>query len=134
MPNIVLLPVALKVMMVDNLGWPTDLAAHLDALRRTVRGKIVLVGAHQKVPVTFNDMPERHDDGDVLRILLRPTDGVVDRETCAVRQRHHLLMDGILRVPPGTVHGSPTTGNDVRTVISDGRVLGLEELLVRPEG
>jgi branched-chain amino acid transport system permease protein len=27
---IVLLPVALKVLMVDTLGWPTDLAAHLE--------------------------------------------------------------------------------------------------------
>ena len=39
-----------------------DLAAHLDALKSTVKGKIVLVGAHQRVLVTFNDPPERRDD------------------------------------------------------------------------
>ncbi len=29
----------------------------------------MLVGAHQQVSVTFNDMPERRDDSDVLQIL-----------------------------------------------------------------
>jgi hypothetical protein len=49
-----------------------QLSAHLEALRNTVRGKIVLVGAHQQVSVTFNDMPERRDDRDVLQILNAP--------------------------------------------------------------
>jgi hypothetical protein len=46
-----------------------QLSAHLATLRHSVRGKIVLVGAHQKVPVTFDDMPERLDDQDVQRVL-----------------------------------------------------------------
>jgi carboxypeptidase Q len=48
------------------------LAIHLDALRNTVKGRIVLVGAAQNVPVTFNDMPERYDDTEVLQILNAP--------------------------------------------------------------
>ncbi len=46
-----------------------ELAIHLDALRNTVRGRIVLVGAHQRVPVTFNDTPERYDDSEVLQMI-----------------------------------------------------------------
>ncbi len=49
-----------------------ELAAHLDALRGTVRGKIVFVGAHQQVSVTFNDMPERREDREVLQVLSAP--------------------------------------------------------------
>ena len=49
-----------------------QLAAHLDALRGTVKGKIVLVGAHQQVSVTFNDLPERREDREVLQILNAP--------------------------------------------------------------
>jgi carboxypeptidase Q len=49
-----------------------QLATHLDALKTTVRGKIVLIGAPQEVSVTFNDMPERREDRDVLRILNAP--------------------------------------------------------------
>ena len=48
------------------------LSAHLEALKSTVKGKIVLVGAHQRVPVTFNDPPERRDDREVLQILAAP--------------------------------------------------------------
>jgi carboxypeptidase Q len=46
-----------------------ELSAHLETLRNTVKGKIVLVGAHQQVSVTFNDMPERREDREVLQIL-----------------------------------------------------------------
>ena len=49
-----------------------ELSEHLEALRDRVKGKIVLVGAHQRVSVTFNDMPERRDDRDVLQILNAP--------------------------------------------------------------
>ena len=49
-----------------------ELSEHLEALRDRVKGKIVLVGAHQRVSVTFNDMPERREDRDVLQILNAP--------------------------------------------------------------
>jgi carboxypeptidase Q len=52
-----------------------QLAAHLDALKDTIKGKIVLVGAHQRVLVTFNDPPERRDDREVLQILSAPPPG-----------------------------------------------------------
>ena len=29
----------------------------------------MLVGAHQRVPVTFNDTPERYDDSEVLQMI-----------------------------------------------------------------
>ena len=42
-----------------------ELTAHLDALKDTVKGKIVLVGAPQVVLVTFNPPPLRREDSDV---------------------------------------------------------------------
>ena len=48
------------------------LAAHLDGLKSRVSGKIVLVGVHQRVLVTFNDPPERRDDREVLTALDAP--------------------------------------------------------------
>ena len=48
------------------------LAAHLNGLKDTVSGKIVLVGLHQRIPVTFNDPPERRDDRDVQQIVDAP--------------------------------------------------------------
>jgi len=41
------------------------LAAHLDGLKSVVKGKIVLVGAPQHVPVTFLPVPLRREDRDV---------------------------------------------------------------------
>lgn len=43
-----------------------ELAAHLDTLKDRVRGKIVLVNAPVKVPVTFNPTPLRREDSDVI--------------------------------------------------------------------
>ena len=52
-----------------------DLATHLEALKNRIRGRIVLVGAHQRVPITFNDPPERRDDREILQILEAPAPG-----------------------------------------------------------
>jgi hypothetical protein len=67
-------PVRAEAAQISLPAGPTkeDLAAHLDGLKSAVRGKIVLVGAHQRVAVTFNDMPERREDRDVLQILNAP--------------------------------------------------------------
>jgi len=43
-----------------------ELAAHLDMLKDSVRGKVVLVNAPVKVPVTFNPTPLRREDSDVI--------------------------------------------------------------------
>jgi hypothetical protein len=67
-------PVRAAAVQITLPARPTrdSLAAHLDALKSAVRGKIVLVGAHQQVSVTFNDVPERREDRDVLQILNAP--------------------------------------------------------------
>ncbi len=64
-------PVKAQAVQITLPARPTkeQLTTHLDGLREVVRGRIVLVGAHQVVPVTFNDMPERHDDGEILRMM-----------------------------------------------------------------
>ena len=67
-------PVKAAAVQITLPTRPTkeELAAHLDALRDTVRGKIVLVGPHQQLSVTFNDMPERREDRELLQILSAP--------------------------------------------------------------
>jgi carboxypeptidase Q len=67
-------PVRAAAVQITLPTRPTkeELAAHLDALRGAVRGRIVLVGAHQQVSVTFNDPPERREDREVLQILNAP--------------------------------------------------------------
>ena len=67
-------PVRASAVQITLPTRPTkeSLAAHLDALKSAVRGTIVLVGAHQQVSVTFNDMPERREDRDVLQSLNAP--------------------------------------------------------------
>jgi carboxypeptidase Q len=67
-------PVRAAAVQITLPNRPTkdQLATHLDALRHSVRGRIVLVGAHQQVSVTFNEMPERREDRDVLQILNAP--------------------------------------------------------------
>jgi hypothetical protein len=49
-----------------------ELAAHLDTLKDAVKGKIVLVGPPQRVPVTFNPAPLRRDDSDVQTQMNTP--------------------------------------------------------------
>jgi hypothetical protein len=43
-----------------------ELVAHLDRLKETVKGKIVLVGEHQQLRVTFSPAPRRREDRDLL--------------------------------------------------------------------
>ena len=49
-----------------------DLATFLEGVTSTVKGKIVLVGSHQSVPVTFNAVPLRREDADVIAVLNAP--------------------------------------------------------------
>src|SRR6476661_1742691 len=60
-----------------------------------------------------------------------PGDGVVDGQTGAVGQRHLLLVDRVVGVPPGAVDGSPAAGDDVGAVVGGpgdgvGLVLGAQ--------
>jgi hypothetical protein len=49
-----------------------ELASHLDPLKDRVKGRVVLVNPPQRVPVTFNPVPLRREDGDVLSQLNAP--------------------------------------------------------------
>jgi carboxypeptidase Q len=50
----------------------SDLTSYLETIRPSIKGKIVLVGPHQRVPVTFNPPSLRRDDADVLKLLDSP--------------------------------------------------------------
>ena len=49
-----------------------ELAAHLDALKDTVKGRIVLVNPPRRVPVAFNPVPLRREDSDVITQMTAP--------------------------------------------------------------
>ncbi len=48
------------------------LTAYLETLKPTIKSRMVLVGPHQQVPVTFNPVPLRREDSDVLTLLNAP--------------------------------------------------------------
>ena len=50
----------------------TDLTDYLESIKSAVKGKIVLVGPHQSVPVTFNPAALRREDADVVGLLNTP--------------------------------------------------------------
>jgi hypothetical protein len=50
----------------------TDMASFLEGIKSTIKGKMVLVGPHQSVPVTFNPTPLRREDADVVTLLNNP--------------------------------------------------------------
>jgi hypothetical protein len=49
-----------------------DLTSFLEGIKSTINGKMVLVGPHQAVPVTFNPVPLRREDADVVTLLNNP--------------------------------------------------------------
>jgi carboxypeptidase Q len=49
-----------------------DMATFLDGIKSTIKGRMVLVGPHQTVPVTFNPIPLRREDADVVSLLNTP--------------------------------------------------------------
>jgi carboxypeptidase Q len=67
-------PVRAEAVQITMPQQPTkaQLTEHLAALQDKVKGKIVLVGAHQAIPESFNEPPERRDDQEVLRALQAP--------------------------------------------------------------
>jgi hypothetical protein len=48
------------------------LATYLEGIKATIKGKMVLVGPHQSVPVTFNPVSLRREDADVVTLLSTP--------------------------------------------------------------
>jgi hypothetical protein len=63
-----------KAVQITLPARPTrdDLTKHLDGLKDAVRGRMVLVGAPTRVPVTFNAPPLRREDTDVVSSLAAP--------------------------------------------------------------
>jgi len=49
-----------------------DMTSFLEGIKATIKGKMVLVGPHQSVPVTFNPVPLRREDADVVTLLNAP--------------------------------------------------------------
>ena len=49
-----------------------DMDSFLDGIKSTIKGRMVLVGPHRVVPVTFNAAPLRSEDADVLTRLNSP--------------------------------------------------------------
>jgi hypothetical protein len=56
---------AVQVVLPPSPVMQADLTTYLESIRSTVKGKIVLVGPHLAVPVTFNPVPLRREDADV---------------------------------------------------------------------
>ena len=50
----------------------TDMATFLDGIKATIKNRMVLVGPHQSVAVTFNPAPLRREDADVVTLLNTP--------------------------------------------------------------
>jgi hypothetical protein len=48
------------------------LGNYLESIKAMITGKMVLVGPHQQVPVTFNPAPLRREDADVVTLLNTP--------------------------------------------------------------
>jgi hypothetical protein len=68
-------PVRAAAVQITLPARPTgpELDAHFEQLKDTVKGRIVLVGLHQRVLVSFNDPEERREDRDVLQLLQAPS-------------------------------------------------------------
>ena len=56
---------AVQIVLPPSPVMQADLTTYLESIKNTVKGKIVLVGPHQTVPVTFNPVPLRREDADV---------------------------------------------------------------------
>jgi carboxypeptidase Q len=50
----------------------TELTTYLESIKAIIKGKMVLVGAPQSVPVTFNPVALRREDADVVGLLNTP--------------------------------------------------------------
>ena len=61
-------PVRAAAVQVTLPERPTqdEMTAYLEKIRATVKGKMVLVGPPQRVPVTFNAPPPRREEADLL--------------------------------------------------------------------
>ena len=63
---------AVQIVLPPSPITQNDLTSYFETIRATTKGKIVLVGPHQRVPVTFNPPALRREDADVLTQLNAP--------------------------------------------------------------
>jgi len=63
---------AVQIVLPPAPIMQTDLTTYLESIKSSIKGKIVLVGRHQTVPVTFNPTPLRREESDLLAQLNGP--------------------------------------------------------------
>jgi carboxypeptidase Q len=63
---------AVQIVLPPPPVTQTDLTSYLEKIRTSILGKVVLVGPHQRVPVTFNPPALRREDADVLALMNAP--------------------------------------------------------------
>jgi carboxypeptidase Q len=93
-----------------------ELTAFLDTLKPAVKGKMVLVGPHQQVRVTFNPVPLRREDGDVIAQLNAAPQGPAGQPPAA-------------QAPAASQTSRPLTGAQVEEQVN--RFLASNGALVR---
>jgi carboxypeptidase Q len=64
-----------------------EMSTFLDGIKSTISGRMVLVGPHRVVPVTFNPAPMRREDGDLLTQLNSPPAAAPAAQQPAAQQR-----------------------------------------------
>ena len=97
-------PVRGQAVQITLPRQPTreELAAHLEALKESIKGKIVLVNAPVRVPVTFNPSPLRREDSDVITQMSTPPAAQAGRGGGPPQQGQ-----------PGTPPRRPLTGGEL---------------------
>jgi hypothetical protein len=97
-------PVRGQALQITLPRQPTreELAAHLEALKESIKGKIVLVNAPVRVPVTFNPSPLRREDSDVITQMSTPPAAQAGRGGGPPQQGQ-----------PGTPPRRPLTGGEL---------------------
>ena len=98
-------PVKGQALQITLPRQPTreELAAHLDTLKESVKGKIVLVNAPVRVPVTFNPTALRREDSDVITQMSTPPAAQAGRGGGPAPQQGQ----------PGTPPRRPLTGGEL---------------------
>ena len=96
-----------------------EMTSFLESIKSTVKGRMVLVGPHRVVPVTFNSAPLRRDDADLLAQLNPPAQAPAAQPPAAQ--------------PPATQQPAqaPVSVNDSQRLLTNAQIqLQLNEFLL----